>query len=161
MLYFACHTDIWNQTCPVQYQPQCSQNTVIQPSHSIEKKLSCREGLLDPLYHAKFCTNIRRTEYKKAAHDDRNVDCQIPTTASFFFVWFCLSVHCLFVIATGDQLWWSIPSGSLPLYCFNLQLLFFIVVNKIFIYLSIYLSIQDSTANPEKFCTNIRWTAYK
>jgi len=34
-------------------------------------------------------------------------------------------------------------SGSLTLYCFNLQLLFFIVVNKISIYLSVYLSIYD------------------
>ena len=56
-----------------------------------------------------------------------------------------LSVFCLFLIViiiirtcSGDQLWWCIPSGSLPLYCFSLQLLFVIVVNKISIYLSIY-----------------------
>jgi len=37
----------------------------------------------------------------------------------------------------------SLPlSGSLSLYCFSLQLLFFIVVNKISIYLSIYLSFE-------------------
>jgi len=49
-----------------------------------------------------------------------------------------LFVFCLFVIViiitcicSGDQLWWCIPSGSLPLYCFSFQLLFFIVVNKI------------------------------
>jgi len=48
------------------------------------------------------------------------------------FVWFCLSVFCLFVIViiitciySGDQLWWCIPSGSLSLYCFSLQLFFF------------------------------------
>ena len=46
----------------------------------------------------------------------------------------CVSVFCLFVIVinitymyicSGDQLWWCIPSGSLPLYCFYLQLLFY------------------------------------
>jgi len=60
------------------------------------------------------------------------------------FVWCPLSVFCLFLIViittcicSGDQLWWCIPSGSLPLYCFSLQLLFVIVANKISIYLSI------------------------
>jgi len=50
------------------------------------------------------------------------------------FVWFCLSVFYLFVIViiitcicSGDEPWWCIPSGSLPLYCFSLQLLFFLL----------------------------------
>ena len=61
-----------------------------------------------------------------------------PPCSFLSFVWFCLSVFSLFVIV---QLWWSIPSGSLPLYCFNLQLLLLqllqLLVNKIFIYLSV------------------------
>ena len=60
------------------------------------------------------------------------------------FVWFRLYVLCLFVlvinyICSGDQLWWSIPSGSLPRYCCNLQLLFLLWLIK---YLSIYLCIH-------------------
>ena len=57
----------------------------------------------------------------------------------FVFVWFCLfAVLSLFVTITGNR--WSIPSASLPLYCFNLEL-FFIVVNKISINPSIHPSI--------------------
>ena len=61
----------------------------------------------------------------------------VPDCSFLSFVWFCLSVVCLSVIVittryicSGNWLWWSIPSASLPLYCFNLQLLIFIVVNK-------------------------------
>lgn len=36
--------------------------------------------------------------------------------------------------AYRSNLWWSIPPGSLPMYSFNFQLLFFIVVNKISTY---------------------------
>jgi len=56
------------------------------------------------------------------------------------FVCLCLSICNSYNIITcsGDQLWRCIRSGSFPLHCFSLQLLFFIVVNKISIYLSIY-----------------------
>ena len=49
-------------------------------------------------------------------------------------VQFCLSVFSLFVIHVVIKIHMHVQatsSGSLPLYCFNLQLLFFIVVNKI------------------------------
>ena len=43
------------------------------------------------------------------------------------------TVYCLCVLTnitrrpiySGDQLWWTIPSGSLPLYCYNVQLLLY------------------------------------
>jgi len=47
-------------------------------------------------------------------------------------VQFCLSVFSLFVIVIKIHMHvQATSSGSLTLYCFNLQLLFFIVVNKI------------------------------
>jgi len=61
--------------------------------------------------------------------------CSNPLCPPLFFfcpLCGCLSVLCLIVIVinityicSGDQFWWCIPSGSLPLYCFNLQLLFY------------------------------------
>jgi len=81
----------------------------------------------------------------------------------------CLSVSCLFVIVinitcicSDDQLWWRIPSDSLPLYCFSLQLLFFIVVNKISIYLGpIYLFIYLSSEKPRSSQYECNWNVNK
>ena len=74
------------------------------------------------------------------------------------FVWFRLSVFCPFVVVitcifSGDQLWWCIYSGSLPLYCFNLQLLFFILVNKI----SIYLLALEMASPGNQHCAKRSW----
>ena len=92
-------------------------------------------------------SNVRETTFSCAC-------VPIPFVLLFLFlsfVWFCSSVFCLFVVViiitcvcSGDQLWWCIPSDSLPLYCVNLQLLIFIVI----IYLSIYLSVCLSMRSP-------------
>ena len=83
-----------------------------------------------------WITYIRRLDSRESPHS------LYPSFSFLSFVWCPLSVFCLFLIVviiiricSGDQLWWSIPSGSLPLYCFSLQLLCVIVVNKISIYL--------------------------
>ena len=58
-----------------------------------------------------------------------------PTTVKFGQCMRKLGLQSMSCFCAG-----SLPlSGSLSLYCFSLQLLFFIVVNKISIYLSIYL----------------------
>ena len=52
----------------------------------------------------------------------------------------------MYCVCWGDQLWWWIPSGSLPLYCFSLQLLFFyIAVNKISIYICILPRVEEGS----------------